>query len=242
MIDYDEIAAAYVRHRGLHPEVLRRLAAGVGAGSRVLEVGCGTGNYVVALAELAGCSGWGTDPSERMLARAREQSDRVRFQAGRAEVLDFPADSFDLVFSVDVIHHVEDHERSFAEAYRVLSPGGKVCTATDSEWIIRNRQPLAAYFPDTVAADLGRYPAIGALEEAMRQAGFGGLTREPVEFPYELTDLGPYRERAFSCLRLIGDDAFRAGLERMEQDLAKGPIPCVSRYELVWGTKEAAGG
>ena len=88
-----------------------------------------------------------------------------------------------------------------------------------------------------MTVDLGRYPAVADLEEAMHQAGFGAVNRNMVEFRYELTDLRPYQARAYSCLRLIPDDAFQAGLERMEHDLGNGSIPCVSRYELVWGTK-----
>jgi ubiquinone/menaquinone biosynthesis C-methylase UbiE len=237
MVDYDGIAAGYARHRQLHPEVLRGLAGAVHGTTRILEVGCGTGNYVVALEALAGCPCWATDPSEQMLAQARRRSDRVRFQAGRAEALEFPPETFDLVFSVDVIHHVGDRPAAFREAHRVLAQGGKLCTVTDSEWIVRNRQPLAAYFPETVAVDLARYPADGDLDEAMSQAGFDLIERKRVELRYDLTDVGPYRDRAFSCLRLIAADAFRSGLERMEHDLANGPIPCVSRYELVWGTK-----
>jgi ubiquinone/menaquinone biosynthesis C-methylase UbiE len=240
MVDYDGIAADYARHRQLHPEVLRALAAAVQNTTRLLEVGCGTGNYIVALQTLAGCPCWAIDPSEPMLARARRRSDRIWFQAGRAEQLAFAPESFHLVFSVDVIHHVGDRAAYFREAYRVLTPGGKVCTVTDCEWIIRNRQPLADYFPETVAIDLGRYPADGELDEAMRQAGFGAIERRRVEFRYDLTDLGPYRDRAFSCLRLLADDAFRRGLGRMEEDLHNGPIPCISRYELVWGTKGTA--
>jgi SAM-dependent methyltransferase len=240
MVDYDGIAAEYARHRRLHPAVLRALAGAVQKTTRLLEVGCGTGNYVIALAATAGCPAVAIDPSEAMLARARRASDRVRFQAGKAEALEFAPESFDLVFSVDVIHHVGDRPRYFREAHRVLVPGGKLVTVTDSEWIVRHRQPLADYFPETVAVDLGRYPADADLDEALLQAGFGATQRQQVEFSYALTDLGPYTDRAFSCLRLIPDDAFRRGLERMEADLRNGPIACVSRYELVWATKEGS--
>lgn len=237
MLDYNEIASTYTHHRRLHPEVLRALVGSVGPASRVLEVGCGTGNYLVALHQAVGCPCCGIDPSEQMLARARERSDQVEWQSGRAEALEFLPESFDLVFSVDVIHHVEDVERYFQEARRVLAPGGRLCTVTDSADIIRRREPLALYFPDTVAIDLRRYPGTADLAETMRQVGFGSVTQEPVEIRYHLTDLQPYRERAFSCLRLIPEEAFQAGLQRMEDDLQKGPIPGVSRYELVWGTK-----
>ena len=238
--DYDKIASEYARHRQVHPEVLRILGAtsGVGCGSKVLEVGCGTGNYVLALRRAAGVDGWAIDPSEGMLARARERSGEIHFRVGRAEALEFPPNYFDLVFSVDVIHHVEDHLAYFQEAYRVLAVGGKLCTVTDSEWIIRQRQPLAVYFPETVRPELDRYPCISELRHVMELVGFIGVVEERVEFPYRLTDAQAYRDKAFSALHLIPEDAFWRGLERLESDLCAGPIPCVSRYVLLWGTKQ----
>jgi ubiquinone/menaquinone biosynthesis C-methylase UbiE len=239
MLDYDVIATEYTRHRKVHPEALRGLlsTSGVGSASKVLEVGCGIGNYIIALEALAQCSCWGVDPSARMLSRARERSGKVSFQLGKAEKLDFPRDFFDLVFSVDVIHHMSDYRAYFREAYRVLRLGGKVCTVTDSEWIIRHREPLAVYFPETVEVDLGRYPRIARLREVMEGVGFGKITETNVEFPYELTDIQAYRDKVFSSLHLIPEEAFRRGIERMERDLRTGPIPCVSRYLLLWATK-----
>jgi len=168
---------------------------------------------------------------------ARERSTKVIFQVGKAESLHFPQDSFDLVFSVDVIHHVANRLGHFQEAYRVLRAGGKACTVTDSEWIIRHREPLAVYFPETVGVDLGRYPRIAELREAMEKVGFGAIVENMVEFPYQLTDIQPYRDKAFSSLHLIAEEAFQRGIERLERDLSTRPIPCVSRYVLLWGTK-----
>ena len=239
MIDYDQLAAEYARHRKVHPEVLKGLLTGgeLARASHVLEVGCGTGNYISAIANSAACTAWGSDPSEQMLAHARARSSAVTFQPGRAEALDFPADTFDLIFSVDVIHHVVDRPASFREAFRVLRPGGRVCTVTDSEDIILRRQPLSVYFPESVAVELARYPKIADLEESMRQAGFTGFCQGTVEYAFTTTDIQAYRDRAFSSLHLISEMAFQTGIRRMEADLQKGPIPCVPRYLLLWGTK-----
>ena len=135
MVDYDRIAWEYSRHRRIPPEVLRSLITNgrVESVCKVLEVGCGTGNYIVALEGVSDCSCWGIDSSEQMLAKAREQTSRISFQFGRAEELTFPEDFFDLVFSVDVIHHVREPISFFREAQRVIKSNGKVCTVTDSE-------------------------------------------------------------------------------------------------------------
>jgi ubiquinone/menaquinone biosynthesis C-methylase UbiE len=238
-LNYDNIALDYAQHRQVHPGVLRSLlsTSGVDCDSKVLEVGCGTGNYTLALEQLVGPSCWGIDPSAGMLARARERSGGVHFQLGQAERLDFPQDFFDLAFSVDVIHHVGERSAYFREVYRVLKAGGKVCTVTDSEAIIRQRQPLAVYFPETVAVDLGRYPPIAELRDLMGEAGFGEMTEETVAFPYQLTEIQAYRDRAFSVLHLIPEEAFQQGIKCMGQDLRTGPIQCVSCYLLLWGTK-----
>jgi SAM-dependent methyltransferase len=242
MINYNRMAAEYARHRRVHPVVLRRLIGGLGPTASVLEVGCGTGNYLVAIRELVGCSCWGVEPSAEMLARARARSEQVQLLQGRAEALGLPDGQFDLVFSVDVIHHVGDRGRLFGEAWRVLRPGGRSCTVTDSEWVIRHRQPLAVYFPETVEVDLARYPSIEALRADMEEAGLANVEEGMVELPYELGDIGPFRDKAFSCLQLIPEDAFRRGMERLEKDLLAGPIVGVSRYTLVWGLKPLPSG
>ena len=239
MQDYNRLAAEYGRHRRVHPGVLRALVttAALTPAARILDVGCGTGNYTIALAETVGCAVEGIDPSTEMLARLRERAPHIPTHVARAERLDVPADTFDLVFSVDVIHHVADRAAYYAEAYRALRPGGRVCTVTDSEDIIRRRAPLSVYFPASAEIELRRYPPIAALAHLMREAGFGALREDVVELAYALTDATPYRDRAFSSLHLIPEDAFQRGLAQMERDLRVGPIACVSRYLLLWGTK-----
>jgi SAM-dependent methyltransferase len=238
-MDYDRLAADYTRHRRVHPGVLANLieAGGLTAATSVLEVGCGTGNYLIAIHERLGCACAGIDPSAEMLAAARARTDTVAFVQGRAGALRFPDAVFDLVYSVDVIHHVGDRSAYFREAWRVLKPGGRVCTATDSEDDIRRRRPLSSHFPETVPVELDRYPRIETLQEEMAGAGFADVRNSRVELAYNLTDVQPYRDRAFSSLHLIPADAHARGVARLEADLAAGPIPALSLYTLVWGAK-----
>lgn len=238
-VDYSSLAQEYARHRQVMPEVLKNLieTGELGDASLVLDVGCGTGNYTIALENALGCSCWGIEPSEQMLAKAQERTQSVHFKIGRAEQLDFPSEFFDLVFSVDVIHHVSERSAYFREAYRVLKKGSRVCTVTDSEEIIRGRQPLSVYFPETIKIELQRYPRISDLRTMMLEAEFTCLQETIAERAYELTDIERYCNKAFSCLHLISAEAFEQGIQRMERDLQNHPIPAASRYLLLWGVK-----
>lgn len=238
-MDYDTLAADYAQHRRTHPGVLQHLIedGGLTFASRILDVGCGTGNYTVAIEEAVGCECWGLEPSVEMLAKARDRAVSGRFKQGGAERMDFADGFFDLVFSVDVIHHVEDRPSHYGEAARVLKAGGLVCTVTDSEEIIRHREPLATHFPETIEVELGRYPRIQDLCAMMTQAGFTGIREEVVGFRHALTDITRYRDKAFSSLHLIAPEAFDRGMRRLERELQEqGSVPWWSRYLLLWGT------
>jgi ubiquinone/menaquinone biosynthesis C-methylase UbiE len=241
-IDYNQLARDYALHRQVTSMVLAGLLeiANLTPDARVLEVGCGTGNYIGALADLAGCACWGIDPSEEMRAVAQQRLPGVSIQPGQAEQIPFDDASFDLVFSVDVIHHVNDRPAYFREACRVLKPGGQLCTVTDSEDMIRKRQPLSAYFPETVPFELKRYSTQFQLREMLLAAGLVPAQELCLEEPHWIQDIRIYRARAFSCLHLISDEAFTRGLQRMEADLSNlGQIMGLTQYLLTWGLKPA---
>lgn len=239
-IDYAQLAAAYAHNRAVHPAVLSRLHSFIvdHHAQRVLEVGCGTGNYIGALQQMTQTATRGIDPSPAMLDIARRRWPEVTFTIGRGEQIGSDQGSVDFVFSVDAIHHVTDVPNFFRAAYRVLEAGGSICTVTDSEEIIATRAPLSIYWPESVAPELARYHAIPLLRAWMEAAGFVDLRQETVEHAFDLHDSRPYRERVFSALWLIADEAFQRGLQRLEADLARGPVRCVARYVLLWGARE----
>ena len=239
---YQSIAPEYVRHRRVHLEVLRSLIATGGVvdrNSTVLDVGCGTGNYLLALNEIVGCDCWGIEPSEGMLAEAQRRLTKAQLFRASAEQTGLPADRFDLVFAVDVVHHLTDRPRSFRECFRVLRPGGRLCLVTESAAMIRRREPHATYFPEAVEIELARYPSVVALKSELHGAGFVEPQELEVECHAELTDIEPYRTKVHSSLQLMSNSAFSAGLERLEHDLRSGPMPYTWRYLLLWGTKRS---
>lgn len=99
-------------------------------GARILEVGCGRGDVIAALAN-AGHSCTGIEPSKQMIDLCAT-SNALRIQFGVADKLEFPDDSFELVFSQQVLEHIhpDDVPLHFAESMRVLSPGGVLAIET----------------------------------------------------------------------------------------------------------------
>jgi hypothetical protein len=75
----------------------------------------------------------------------------------------------------------------------------------------------------------------------MRAAGLVELEPGHVELRYALDDIAGYRDRAYSSLHLISDDAHRAGIARLDAELAEGPVDALSLYALVWGERPVAG-
>jgi len=235
---YDAIAPRYACHRGaldFAVDVLRRLH-GQSPGGPVLEVGCGTGDYVTAIAKTGSCKGFGMDPSRQMLERAPIY-ERISYLQGRAASLPFADQSIDMIFSVNVVHHLEDIEHYFRESLRIVNPGGIVCTATDSDAIIKRRRPLSQYWPSTVPVELARYHDIDALRERMAAAGICRIGQCEGRSDFPIPDIGPYRDKAFSCLELIPEEAFARGLLAMESDLRTGPLEGTSELVFLWGER-----
>ncbi len=131
---FDEIAGEYDDSLPAHvvEHYLRKRTAFIAAlsppGSRVLDVGCGTGALAVRLAG-AGYDVTGIDPSDGMLGVLRRRDTSVEAVHGSGTQLPFETDSFDLVYCVAVMHHVADPDdvrATLIEMSRVSRPGGRV--------------------------------------------------------------------------------------------------------------------
>ncbi len=236
--NYQHLAADYARHRRVHPGVVEQLLQAIRQhdAADILDVGCGSGNYLAVLVDLTRARVVGIDPSAAMLDELAQRLPAAETRVAPAEAIPYPDASFDLLYSVDVIHHVRDRDAWFREARRVLRPGGLVVMVTDSPTDLARRVPLTSHFPETLAHERSRYPDIETLQAEMTAAGFGDLRLDHVELSYPLTDISAYRNRAYSALHLIDADAHAAGMARLEADLERGPIEATSLYTLVWGT------
>ena len=100
------------------------------AGSRILELGCGSGPYSVWLAD-RGAQVIGLDLSPTMISLAQERASKRNLQAefrvaDIRDALPFNDAQFDLVFSATTLHYVENLDATLNEAARVMKPGGRL--------------------------------------------------------------------------------------------------------------------
>jgi SAM-dependent methyltransferase len=163
---YDGIADWYdaeFQPAPLESETWRALVELLGDGDGALvDVGCGTGSYAAALAEL----GWtvtGVDVSEDMLRRAREKGvDAVRADA---TALPFEDASFDAAVSVFTHTDVDDFSAVVREVARVLRPGAPFVYVGVHPCFVG---PHSVYDVDRAAPELhpGWYRLTGRYDEA----------------------------------------------------------------------------
>lgn len=110
-----------------------------------LDIGCGTGNYTIRLAE-KGVKFCGVEPSDKMLDEAISKSDKVKWLIGSAELIPSVDNEFGGAIAVLTIHHWRDIEKSFKELSRVLKNDSYFVVFTSTP-LQMNRYWLNAYFP-----------------------------------------------------------------------------------------------
>jgi ubiquinone/menaquinone biosynthesis C-methylase UbiE len=155
--------------RGDDPNTFATTMIGVKLGDRVLQVGCGDGALLAALAGKAGLTGraCGVDDSEDVLARAQGAADRagvlVELQRSSHSSLPFDPGSFDVAVLRDALAHLAPGARAAVatDAVRVLRPGGR-CIVVDTA----PRGGLAGLLAGRKPADPSYKP-----EELVRSAG-----------------------------------------------------------------------
>ena len=203
-------------------------AAGIGPGSHVLDIGCGTGDVSLTAAELVGPEGRvvGIDRGAVALEAAREKADRaglrnVSFEV--SEITDFhrPA-SFDALVGRFVLMHQPDPAASLRAIARAVKPGG-VCVFVESFMeLLRTGGHSEPHSPlyDTIVrfkcevvrgagADLG---AGGRLRSTFLRAGLPEPTCR-LEARLEGGPDSPYYEYVAASVRSMLPEARRLGID-----------------------------
>jgi len=201
---YDEMAKsrfanAFAYGRAKIDRLLDECFKALYPGARILDVGCGTGEYIQRANEL-GFSASGVEPAEAMRKAAIEKNPGSAILNGVATELPFRDSTFDLVICIEVLRylHNADNRQALREMYRVLKPGGTLFLT------MVNRYALDAFYLNYHAQKfLGRKRVSGdaphcefttpaEIEKEVLAAGFStavhrGVLLGPMRILYKLS-------------------------------------------------------
>ncbi len=156
-MSFDVAADAYDRFMGRYSRVLSPAFAdfaGVRAGQRVLDVGCGPGALTNELVHRLGPeSVAAVDPSEPFVAAARARHPGVDVRRSSAEDIPHPEGAFDVAMAQLVVHFMRDPIVGLTEMARVTRPGGLVAACV---WdFAGERAPISAFWRAARETDAG---------------------------------------------------------------------------------------
>ena len=235
---YDKIGIDYNLTRKADPFLVNRFLKLLQAkpGKSYLDIGCGTGNYTIALHK-QGFSFIGIDPSREMLNTARARCETIDWQEGHVESLNLEGHSVDSILGSLTIHHWESLEKGFNELHRVLKPAGRVVLFTSTPAQMEGYW-LNHYFPKMLQDSMEQMPTFKRIEKQLSQAGFVKIQTEKYFIQPDLQDLFLYagkqnptlylnpqiRQGISSFSALANRNEVEKGLSLLAQDIQNGNI------------------
>ena len=212
------------------------------SGDRVLDLACGSG-LALELASLRGASVAGIDASPRLVAIAQDRLPDGDVRVGDMHALPWEDDAFDVVTSFRGIWGTTPE--AFAEARRVLAPGGRIGFTV---WGHIKKSPGAwALAPFRLASQpkvenqaamvaLGRP---GAGEELLAQYGFEDVRRVVVPFAWEFPDPASYARTlasmgpAYEAIQSVGEEEFLRHATEVAEEQVRDGLPLRAEIDVV---------
>ncbi len=205
-VSFDGVAREYARERPSYPDALVDAAcAGLAAGDRVLEIGCGTGKLTAALLA-RGLAVHAIDPAPNMVALAREHAPGAEFEVARFE--DAVLGAYAAVFSASAFHWL-DPRRSWRKAAAALKPGGPLALlqyiSVREEATAAGEEMLTAALHEIAPEIAAEFSAPRALDELRR-----GVDERRENVSEAWSYLGHYPLAVPEAAALFGDVRFVA--------------------------------
>jgi SAM-dependent methyltransferase len=214
-------------------------ATGIGTGTRVLDVGCGSGEFL-AMVDALGARASGADPALRMLELARVRAPAADVRHGSAESLPWAAGSFDVVTAFNALQFAEDTDEALAEIVRVTAPGGLVAVSNWAEGALNDLDTIDAALADAAGDEPlpdGDLRLPGGLEQLLADGGIESVRADLVAVTWDVGD-----EDTLVRGVLLGEDAL--GIERSRRTVLEAAEPFrtgASGYRLVNAFRLAVG-
>lgn len=230
-VNYDKIAHLYdepsrnhildaylLKHVEHHPEIER-------SDMRILDIGCGIGKQLhVNREQFPGATMIGLDLYSGMLREAQNRNESICWLQGDGAYLPLKDGSIHYAINQFSYPHIQEKERLFHEAYRVLKSKGKFVVTNIDPWKMAN-WILYRFFPEAKKMDHRDFLPVPEIEILMRRAGFQNVTaerdrRQTHENLRDFLDFAAHRHRA-SHFVALSDELYRQGLKRIKEELSK---------------------
>jgi len=238
---YDKIGTGYNSTRQADPYLTERLLYHLRPKTDgfYLDIGCGTGNYTIALAD-KGFKFTGVEPSGQMLNEAKSRNQNINWLQGTAEQIPAAGKAFDGVIATLTIHHWTDIKKAFSEINRVLSDDGRFVLFTSTPEQMKGYW-LNHYFPKMLHASITQMPSLAGIQEATGQTGLEIMNIEKYFIKDDLQDCflyvgknDPRRYFDKSIRHGISSFSSLANIEEVNWGLSKlGTDMCSQTFEKI---------
>jgi SAM-dependent methyltransferase len=217
-IDYNDISENYSIYRNASPTVVDHILEKIKNKNikEILEIGCGTADYLYALTQQLKCNSYGFDNSENMISEANKKNPGLKLKINDLhKVFDYNDNFFDLVYSIDVVHYVKDLDD------------------------LENRT-ITKYFPESLEIEMKRYPGVNEIIENMKNSDFKGIEISHTEKEYKMDEkiFQKFKNKAFSAIRLISEESFEKGIKKVKKDMKNNKCLVKELYTYIWGVKQ----
>lgn len=228
----------------LHPLWRSMLNAGrVAEGTRLLDVGCGTGG-AIALAAEYGADVSGLDSSEAFVSVARKRLPGADIRIGGPESLPYADDRFDVVLVANPMRYAACSVAAVRELGRVRAPSGRVviaeCTARRSCWQCLVLKAMVDVVPGIPFDECGsRSYASDVLVRLIEQAGLSVLHEGEATCELEHPDLDTDWRMVRSInlpqqsLRRVGEECLQEAMRHVGRDYRTGGLRLENRFRYV---------
>lgn len=245
MRTYDQIGVGYSRHRRPDQRLVDAIVAQLGLypGATVADIGAGSGNYSVALAD-RGFRMKAVEPSNVMRRQAPHHPG-VQWFPGVAQAVPLESGSVAGVVCILAFHHFCSARQAALEMIRISS--GPIVTFTYDPRAAENFW-LKDYFPEIFTGASSIFPPLGQVCELFDDAGLSSTT-DVFNLPHDLQDmflaaawrrphlyLDPEVRSCMSAFALADGNWVQSRIQRLQADLASGAWH--ERYGSLLGTQE----
>ena len=245
-VKYDVIGTSYNETRCADSFILKRLIHHLSPvkGKLYIDIGCGTGNYTIALHSRA-MNFIGMDPSTKMLEKGKTKSKDISWITGTAENKALKNNSLNGAIATLTIHHWNDLLMAFQNIYSILKPNSCFVIFTSTPEQMKGYW-LNHYFPKMLEASIKQMPSYKLIKQNLGASGFRIEAVEIYTVKDDLQDLflysGKHRPKLYldpsvrsgisSFTNLSNKDEVRQGLSQLQIDIKSGAIEhIINNYE-----------